>query len=66
MNWANYVEILMRHMPLGPQHYPVESMGLTDVELRDLQLKQTASAKLNNSDYYACTGKSSGADLNTQ
>ena len=41
MNWANYVEILMRHMPLGPEHYPTESMGLSDSELADLQLKQS-------------------------
>ena len=50
----------MRHMPLGPQYYPIESMGLTDAEFRDMQIKQSATSTLDNSDYFTCIGRNGG------
>ena len=50
----------MRHMPLGPEYYPVESMGLNDSELADLQLKQSNCSTLVNSDYFNCIGQKQG------
>ena len=50
----------MRHMPLGPEYYPTESMGLSNSELADLQMKQSNCSTLANSDYIQCIGDNEG------
>ena len=50
----------MRHMPLGPEYYPTESMGLSNSELSDLQMKQSNCSTLANSDYIQCIGDNEG------